>query len=67
MQQPINLHWTDIGAPFTDGAISEDELEHVIGGLARAWIEQLKPASARPEGGVVNLTWNAATAPSSAE
>lgn len=67
MQQPINFLQPNSGAPFTNGAISEDELEHVIGGLARAWVEEIAPAPVRPEAAVGQLAWDRATGPAGAE
>ncbi len=63
MKQPINFLQPNSGAPFTNGAISEDELEHVIGGLARAWVEQIAPAPVRPAVAVGHLAWDPTTSP----
>lgn len=32
-------------ASITDGELSEDDLEHVVGGLARAWFTGGQPAA----------------------
>ncbi len=39
----LNAKASNPGVPFERDAISEDELENVVGGLARAWIEPLPP------------------------
>ncbi|MEO8333857.1 MAG: hypothetical protein ABI664_02720 [bacterium] len=44
MLNHLNSKAPNFGAPFEQGAISEEELENVVGGLARAWIEPLSPA-----------------------
>lgn len=44
MLNHMNSHASNPGLPFEHGAISEEELENVVGGLARAWIEPLAPA-----------------------
>jgi hypothetical protein len=49
MRKSSNSLTSDGSAPFEREAISEEELDQVVGGLARAWTESLTSAAARRE------------------